>query len=204
MNRSLRCKCGTLRGQLSQVEKCTRLVCYCKDCQAFAHYLGHPGDILDPMGGTDILAAHPQSLAFTEGQHALACMSLSESGMLRWYASCCNTPIGNTARDVRMAYVGLVHACLADPSSSIESTFGPVRMRSGTKSAKGRPPSSVLGAIATIAGFAFSLVRARLNGSYKRTPFFNVEPGTPVVEPKVLSRQERARLDAACSLPGAT
>ena len=53
----LRCRCGALRGVASEVAPTTglRLVCYCKDCQAFARYLDRLGrgwavicDILDP------------------------------------------------------------------------------------------------------------------------------------------------------------
>lgn len=194
MNRPLRCKCGTLRGHVSQPEKSTRMVCYCKDCQAFAQYLGNAGDILDEMGGTDIVAVHPQTVTFTDGQHALACMSLSEEGMLRWYASCCNTPIGNTSRSIKMAYVGLIHSCLEDPSLSIASAFGPVRMRTATKSAKGQVESSAPATVATIARIAFAVIGGRLTGSYKRTPFFHADKGTPVVKPTVLTREERARL----------
>jgi hypothetical protein len=196
MNHPLRCQCGTLRGQLSQPEKATRIVCYCKDCQAFARFLGKPDAILDHLGGSDILAVHPQCVTFTEGQQALACMSLSPSGMLRWYASCCNTPIGNTARDLRMAYVGLSHACLEKPGSSITDAFGPVRMHTATKSATGPVTGSALASVKTIAGIALSVIAARLSGSYKRTPFFNVAQGTPVATPKVLTPQERERLSA--------
>lgn len=198
MNRPLRCKCGTLRGHVSQPEKCTRIVCYCKDCQAFAHYLGNTDDILDALGGTDILAVHPRSVTFTEGRQALACMSLSPKGMLRWYASCCNTPIGNTARDVKMAYIGLIHTCVEDASSSIESAFGPVRMHTATNSAKGPVASSLLNQVSTIAGIMVSVLGARLSGSYKHTPFFDVEQGTPVAAPKVLTLEERAHLAEKC------
>lgn len=196
MNHPLRCQCGTLRGQVSQPEKATRIVCYCKDCQAFARFLGKPDDILDDLGGSDILAVHPRTVTFTEGQQALACMSLSPSGMLRWYASCCNTPIGNTSRDVRMAYVGLCHSCLEQPGSSIADAFGPVRMRSATRSAKGPVDASALANAMAIARIAASLVAARLSGSYKRTPFFDAARGTPVAAPTVLTPDQRERLSA--------
>lgn len=194
MNHPLRCMCGTLRGHVSHPEKCTRLVCYCKDCQAFAHFLGTPGDTLDANGGTDILAVHPQAVTFTDGRQTLACMSLSESGMLRWYASCCNTPIGNTGRDIKMAHVGLVSACLENGAGSIDSAFGPVRMRAMTGSAKGPVASSALASAATIVRIISAIIGRRISGSYKHTPFFNVEQGTPVVAPKVLTPEERGRL----------
>jgi hypothetical protein len=197
MNHPLRCQCGTLRGQVSDTEKCTRIVCYCADCQAFAAYLGDAAGVLDAQGGTDIIAAHPQSVTITDGRQALACMSLSDSGMLRWYASCCNTPIGNTSRDMRMAYVGLVHSCLEEGSATLESAFGPVRMRTGGKAANGQPTSSTWATIATMARFASQLIRARLGGSYRRTPFFDAGQGTPVAAPTVLTPDQRARLAPA-------
>jgi len=169
-------------------------VCYCKDCQAFAHFLGKTGDILDEMGGTDVMATLPKYVTFTRGLEVLACMSLTEAGMLRWYASCCNTPIGNTPRDFKTSHVGLIHTCLEDPSRTLQGSFGPVRMRVNTKHAKGKPKSMPLSTVTSILRFMSSLIRARLDGSYKSTPFFNSDRGTPVVPPKVLTRNERQRI----------
>jgi Family of unknown function (DUF6151) len=77
MNHPLRCRCETLKGYVSHPEKVSRGVCYCKDCQAYAHFLGKTGDILDEMGGTDVVATLPEYVAFTQGFEALACMSLT-------------------------------------------------------------------------------------------------------------------------------
>lgn len=194
MNHSLRCQCGTIQGHVSHPETVCRGVCYCKDCQAYAHFLGKADEVLDEMGGSDVVATLPQHVTFTQGFEALTCMSLSDKGMLRWYASCCNTPIGNTSRDFKVSHVGLLHNCLRDPSTSLDSAFGPVRMRVGMKSAKGTPKP--MGASTTIAILRFMarLIRARLNGSYKITPFFDPETGTPRVSPKVLTPDERTRL----------
>ena len=194
MNHPLRCRCGTLKGYVSHPEKVSRGVCYCKDCQAFAHFLGMPGDILDAMGGTDVVATLPKYVTFTQGVEALACMSLTENGLLRWYASCCNTPIGNTPRDFKVSHVGLVHTCLEDPPRTLESSFGPVRMRVNTKHAKGKPKSMPISTIASLVRFLISLIRARLDGSYKCTPFFAPDRGTPIVPPKVLTSSERERV----------
>ena len=199
MNHPLRCRCGTLRGQVSHPEKVSRGVCYCKDCQAFAHFLGRAGDILDEAGGTDVVATTASRVSFTQGIQALACMSLSGKGMLRWYASCCNTPIGNTPRTMKLAHVGLIHTCLQDPPRTLDAAFGPVRMRVNTQSARGtaRPKTMPLSTIASILPFLASLARARLDGSYRRTPFFVPDRGTPVVVPKVLTAAEREQLAAA-------
>ncbi len=196
MTHPLRCRCGTLRGQVSRPEKATRGVCYCKDCQAFAHFLGTTGDILDEKGGTDVVATQPRHVSFTQGVERLACMSLSDKGMLRWYASCCNTPIGNTPRQMKLSHVGLVHTCLQGSPGSLDAAFGPVRMRVNTQSAQGaaKPKTLPLSTVVAIVKFMGSLLRARLDGSYQHTPFFVPGPGTPVVNPKVLTPDERARL----------
>jgi len=199
MNHRLRCQCGKLEGDVSNPEGASRGVCYCRDCQAYAHFLGKAGDILDDMGGTDVIATLAQHVTFKRGVDALACMSLTENGMLRWYASCCNTAIGNTSRDFRISHVGLVHTCLSDPSKTLEASFGPVRMRVNTKSAKGKPRSMPISTIASGLRFMSSLIRARLDGSYKRTPFFDPNLGTPVSSPRVLTSAEHERVMKADS-----
>ena len=194
MNQPLRCQCGTLRGNVSHPEKVCRGVCYCKDCQAYAHFLGKADEILDEMGGSDVIATLPQHVTFTQGLEVLTCMSLSDKGMLRWHASCCNTPVGNTARDFKVSHVGLLHNCLRDPSTSLDSAFGPVRMRVGMKSAKGTPKAMAASTTVSILKFMGRLISARLDGSYKNTPFFDPETGRSRVSPKVLTADERARL----------
>lgn len=44
MNHPLQCQCGTLKGYVSPPDMAIRGVCYCKDCQAFAHFLERPGN----------------------------------------------------------------------------------------------------------------------------------------------------------------
>src|SRR4051812_21826982 len=78
MNHPLRCQCGTLRGHVSHTETVCRGVCYCKDCQAYAHFLGKADEMLDEMGGSDVVATLPQHVTFTQGFEALTCMSLSD------------------------------------------------------------------------------------------------------------------------------
>jgi hypothetical protein len=193
MQHALQCQCGHVRGQLKHIEKTTHLLCYCKDCQAFAHFLGRAADVLDAQGGSHIVVTHPREIAIDSGAEAIACMSLSGQGMLRWYASCCNTPLGNTSRNHKVAYVGLASACLAEPGA-LERDFGPVRMRSGTESAKGVVAGSGLAALPLMLGFGAALLRARLSGSYRHNPFFKIGTDQPVAQPTVLADAERERL----------
>ncbi len=184
MSHPLQCSCGAVQGSVAHPEKAVRAVCYCKDCQAFARFLGKADHILDPMGGTDVIAVTPENLRFTSGQEMLACMSLSDHGLLRWYARCCNTPLGNINRNPKLAHVGLVHNCLGSPQA-IEASFGPIRMRNATKNARGTPPAIPFGTLKTVPRFLWQLVRARLDGSYRHNPFFKDAQGTPLAEPLV-------------------
>src|SRR5438552_314245 len=111
MNHPLQCRCGTIKGYVVRPGMAKRAVCYCKDCQAFAHFLKRADTVLDEHGGTAIVATVPKQVHFTQGLEALACMSLSDHGLIHWYASCCNTPIGNTPRDFKTPYVGLIESC---------------------------------------------------------------------------------------------
>lgn len=197
MDHPLQCTCGSLKGIVSHPERVNRVVCYCRDCQAFAHFLGRAGEILDAKGGTDVIQTIPANVTFTQGQEALACMRLTDKGLMRWYARCCNTPIGNTLADFRISFIGLVHTCLEDPNRSLDDSFGPVRMWSFTKGAKVSVESRPLAMIAGILRFIPMLTGARISGDYKRTPLFSADTGSPVVAPKVLSPSERDAVYAA-------
>jgi hypothetical protein len=196
MSHPLQCRCGVVQGTVGRPEVANRMVCYCRDCQAFAHFLGRAADILDEAGGSDVVQTPPANVVFTAGVESLACMRLTERGLLRWYASCCNTPIGNTPPDFRMSFVGLVSTCLRSPTRSIDDSFGPVRARAYTKHAKKPVHSSVGGMLSAIVSAITMITRARISGDYKRTPFFDVAAGTPVVTPKVLSPREHEQLYA--------
>jgi Family of unknown function (DUF6151) len=194
MNHPLQCRCGTLRGYVSHPQSVNRAVCYCRDCQAFAHFLGPADKTLDERGGTDVIQTLPANVTFTQGLEVLACMRLSPTGLLRWYTTCCNTAVGNTLDSYKVSFVGLVHTCLESTGKSLDDSFGPVRMHVNTKSAKGSVKSGSIATIAGILRFIAMVARARIDGSYKRTPFFSIQEGTPVVRPKVLSRSERENL----------
>src|SRR6476469_6142214 len=93
----LRCRCGEVRGRLHGVsaQSANRVVCYCDDCQAFLHQLGR-ADLLNAKGGSDIVQVAPAAVSFTQGQQHVVGLRLKPNGLYRWYAKCCDTPVGNT------------------------------------------------------------------------------------------------------------
>jgi hypothetical protein len=182
---ALHCRCGTLRGRVLLPAMTDSAICYCKDCQAYARTLEYPLSTLDSNGGTKIVPIHPGQVHFEQGLESLACMSLSEKGLLRWYAQCCGTPIGNTPRNMMVAYVGLVHTCLASSPRSLEQSFGPVRVHLNTQSATGQVKATQFATFQAMFSIAASLVTARLSGSYRQTPFFLADSGKPIRIPRV-------------------
>jgi len=122
----LRCRCGALQGTLANARHVNHAVCYCSDCQAFAHYLGNPSQILDARGGSDIVQTQPKNLIFTQGSEQLACIRLTPGGLLRWYSRCCRTPVGNTLATPKLSFIGLLHCCLGEDAASLQKSFGPV------------------------------------------------------------------------------
>jgi hypothetical protein len=169
-------------------------VCYCDDCQAFAKALGRAGDVLDANGGTDIFQMSPTRIAFTHGVERVACLRLTPKGLARWYASCCNTPIGNTMATPGVPFVGVIRAFVQEPASE---ALGPIRTRVFRQFAIGDkaaiPPNSqpqwrmLLRVIGLMLGW-------RLRGDHRRSPFFDATSGAPLRAPRVLSEAERAAL----------
>ncbi|PSB55739.1 hypothetical protein C7B77_14070 [Chamaesiphon polymorphus CCALA 037] len=188
MTHSIRCNCGKLKGTLKRTQDVNRCVCYCADCQAFARFLKREDDILDEFGGTSIIQTIPKHIDFSEGTEHLACIRLTENGLLRWYAACCNTPIGNTSPNFKLSFIGLIHNCLSSDRVSLDDAFGTIRMHVSTQAAIGEHKPKSTGLLAGTLRVFGMVLRSRLNGSYKQNPFFIPGTGTPVVTPQVLNQ----------------
>jgi hypothetical protein len=197
----LRCTCGTLRGRARGVgrRRSNRLACYCKDCQAFAHFLGRARELLDAHGGTEIVQLPPARVELTQGSEQLACMRLSPRGLMRWYAKCCNTPLANTLPKANMPFCGLISACW-DPALDAEARdalLGPLRARvngPGHRDAEGKlaeidtfPLGTILHSIRVLAG-------GWIRGEHQPSPFFDYDQ--PRAQPRVLDEAELAELKA--------
>ena len=191
----LSCTCGALKGVLHDVSRSTgtRVVCYCKDCQAFARHLGAHG-VLDEQGGTDIYQTLPQHFEITSGAENLGCLRLSPKGLLRWYATCCNTPLCNTLANEKFYMVGV----LSNTVLSEKAALGPIKAQVNVAGAIGGGVKSK-GQLNAVVGILTRQLGAMI---WKRTqnPFFT-DVGNPVVVPLVLSLEERQRASEAPKQP---
>lgn len=186
------CRCGALRGEIEPNRVYARATCYCRDCQAFARAVGRE-DVLDSDGGTDIVAMLPAGVHITAGLDQLACLSLSPKGLLRWYSRCCDTPLANTARNPKLAYVGLLGHGL--PGDALDAAVGPSRIALNTKSALGAVSPTPVRAVVGVLRIMRGVLAARLSGRNRSNPFFDNRTSRPVAEPRVLTRQERAEAE---------
>lgn len=188
MSVPIRCACGAVRGELDPRAAYARVVCYCRDCRAFARALGRP-DVLDAAGGTDIITMRPSGLRLLEGGDRVACLSLSPKGPLRWHTACCNTPIGNTARNPAFPYVGVPVTGLRAAGVDVERVFGSRPMVVHAGSATSQVRRTPLRTGTGVARIACGVLMAKLAGG-RTHPFF--KDGRPLAGPRVLTREERA------------
>jgi Family of unknown function (DUF6151) len=181
---AIRCCCGSLEGAVTLPATTNRVICYCKDCRAFARFLGASERILDRDGGTDIVQMAQVAVTFTKGVEHLACMRLKPNGLNRWYARCCRTPIGNTARSKHPAFIGLIHSCMQ--SQTMDAAFGPVTCRVNSKSSSNTALKDT-GVAALV--FRFMAIVATGFTTKKASPFFAGD-GKPASKPEILSASE--------------
>jgi hypothetical protein len=190
MQHPLRCRCGAVQGLVKNPQRANRVVCYCRDCQAFARFLGSDSQTLDARGGSEVIQVIPKDVTFSQGVDSLACVRLTDKGMIRWYAACCRTPIGNTLENFKISFIGLLHDCLE--TAPLQESFGPIRSYVNSQGAIGTPKPKSAGMWTTLWWVIRTIGKARINGDYRHTPFFRMDTRRPIVEPHILSVEERA------------
>ncbi|WP_394843542.1 DUF6151 family protein [Pendulispora brunnea] len=192
----LRCRCGEVQGRLTNASPRTvsRIVCYCDDCQAYLHHIGR-ADLLDEHGGTDIVQVAPASVTFERGAERIVGVRLTPKGLYRWYASCCQTPVGNTLRPA-VPFIGMV---VQGFEGNADEIFGKPLGGILGKFAVGTAPEGsnklnlrvLLRALRSIAGW-------RLRGQAWPHPFFDRATGDTRWPVTTLSTAERDALRPHC------
>jgi hypothetical protein len=184
------CRCGNVSGFIHEPRELEKLrfICMCKDCQAYARYLGNIEKILDANGGTEVIPVFPKLLAITKGHEHIRGLRLSEkTGTFRWYADCCRSPIANSLSS-KAGYIGLIAARLGNFN---RDTLGPIYVRANGNS--GIPPLPA----GTYKGFPLPWIfvtirmifRMYLKGWKRPNPFFDAHD-VPFTTPKILNLTE--------------
>ncbi len=199
----LKCSCGKIRGVIDPASPSVgrRVVCMCADCQTYARWLGKEDEILDESGGTDVYQTTPARIRIDEGREHIRCVRLSPKGPYRFYAGCCRTPLANQAAAAGMAFSGVLHPFMDHEGAGVsrDEAIGPIRSRIQAKHATGPAPEGSHNEInkLSLVGMAAGLLWDRVKGEHVPNAFRN-DDGTPLVEPEILSKDERSRLRAEC------
>ena len=141
----LACQCGTVTGSLNIVpQSLFHVHCLCCDCQSFAKALGNEPQILDAHGGSELCQTYPQFMSIDSGHEHLAAIQLTEKGIYRWYATCCNMPVANTMTSAKMPFIGVSVKMMqfANEQQKLQM-LGPVSRKAFGKYAKGDMPADV-------------------------------------------------------------
>lgn len=191
----LSCKCGEVRGRLRDPspKNVSHVICYCEDCQTFAHYLGR-ADLLDEHGGSDIVQVAPGNLTWTQGIEKIAAVRLGPKGPFRWHATCCKTPLGNSVTP-NIPFIGLVHEVLEEGTAP----FGPPTHKLYAKSAIGKPSgASEKVPVGLMASAAALMIGWKLRGRAWPNPFFERGRAIPRFPVTILAKEEREALLKKC------
>ncbi len=176
------CKCGRLRGEITDVSPSayTNVICHCQDCRAAYTHLG----LADPAK-VGILQTTQDRVHVTEGGENLRVFRHSPKGALRWYATCCDTPLFYTPVKARLVHVGVntdrLDAPEALPDAKVE---GFIPQPGGKVKHKG--------AARMVTRMVSRMAAKNLSGEWRGSPFFEEDGTTPKVPPQVLTREQRA------------
>lgn len=182
------CNCGAFKGHLAPetVKNGLRIKCHCDDCRAVELYHNQP----DPRGsGVDLFQMSPHMVHIDEGAEHLKLMRLSPNGMFRWYAACCGTPFANTLKKPGLPFAAIRTDMLEDAT-----VLGKVKAVGFLPSKQAGKPATHKGGARMVFGLMNRMLSSRISGLWRQTPFFDVEKGTPVAAPHVISKEERAGL----------
>lgn len=193
------CSCGRFAATAHDIAANTgnHVVCYCDDCQLFQHHLGKADEVLDEHGGTHIFQISPAKFEPIRGAEQLACLRLRPGGLVRWYARCCSTPLGNTLATPKVPFFGMIRTSMqtVDGGGDVTAATGPVLCGVYGTYAIGRPEGFRVYAKAPfwlLLRFMRKMFRWRFRGDGGRSPFFDAESGRLRVKPHVLREEELA------------
>ncbi len=185
------CQCGTVAGQIDNVtpKSSNHLTCHCKYCGGFAVHLGQADRLVDDSGATDLLQVAPWSIRFTSGQDRVKALQFSEKGPLRWYASCCNTPLGGTLSRRFPPFCVLVMENLTFPNGGP----GPVIFNAFCDQIAEKErcsKSGKLAALRLLARLASQAVKGGVSGNWRDNPFLDLAGGRAMADVKTLSPEQ--------------
>lgn len=125
---------------------------------------------LDGKGGAELVMTLPEWVTVTQGFEQVKVLRLSKRGAVRWYASCCNSPMLNIHPSRNFPYGSVVVRGLDDPDA-----LGPIAMRAFPDQAYSNVRASRIAFYwVTMRAFARAAL-ARFRAAHKQTQYFTSE-----------------------------
>lgn len=177
------CTCGTVQGTAHDLGRGrgAQLNCQCDDCRHAVIWLGHP----DPgPKGIRYVQIGPDQMTFDRGVDQLRVLAWKNPRLLRWYASCCATPLFNTLDTPKWAFASVMVDRLSAPAA-----LAPCTAQAFVPKPNGKTTYKGIARFARV--FFRRVLRARLTGRWRKNPLFD-ETGAPITAPYCLTPQDRA------------
>lgn len=190
---NLSCVCGQVQGKTQNVtaQSGNRVHCCCADCQKFAMFLDQDKQVLDEYGATDIFQMPIAHLTLTQGHDQLGLIRLTKKGINRWYAKCCNTPIGNTLGS-KAPFIGVIHTFMQHAQSrdqELGKTCGYIHIESAKEPVPIALQTSLFRVSMRVLG---KLINWKLRGLNQPSVFFN-QDGRAVCKPLIIETSLKER-----------
>lgn len=184
-NITFQCRCGKVAGHIlgTHPDDGMHLACHCPDCAAADRHFGKP----DPgTEGVEIYWASPDALVIEKGADTIEALCLTEEPrLLRWYASCCDTPLFNTQPTRSIFLIGMHADVLPE-----DLDLGPVAARAFVPKPGGGATHQ--GAFKMMRFVLGQTLGAHLRRKMARHPLFDPKTRAPIRTPTPLTPKERA------------
>ena len=149
--------------------------------------MGNEDRILDEFGGSEIFQTYPAYIKISEGSDKIACLQLKENSLMRWYTSCCKTPVANTMTTSKTPFAGVsVKLMRFKSEQDKQKILGPVILKAFGRSARGKKPADAHDnfPITFMPRILKFMLIGFIGSKFQPSPFF--ANGVSVVKPKVL------------------
>ena len=188
------CACGTVAGTITDVgpKQGDYVYCHCTDCQAVPKLLGAEERILERAGGTALYQTSCARLSLASGKDKLAGVHMTDKPTLRWYASCCDTPLFNTYANGKLPYTTILLAnCDEAGRAALGEPRGHLHLADAPGETDDLKPMSMA---ALLRSYFKRLVKDLFSGDRRRNPLFDPKTLEPIATPRRLTPGERAAL----------
>lgn len=149
--------------------------------------------MLDDLGGVQLFNFRGSALTIAAGQEHIACLHMTDRPVLRWYASCCETPLFNSYATTRIPFFDIFREVLEDDTSlaGLVAAERHLFVQSATGDGSHLRHMSVA---ALLWRTAPRLLREYASGGRHRSPLFDPASGTPLTTPRRVTPSERSAI----------